>query len=75
MVCGTLVFYFVEKLKNYEIKKYVIYVCDLIAILGYGVIWLIAYNNTPTIHSYVDGNLGFVTLPDFICLCKYHMFE
>lgn len=69
VVCGTLVFYFVEKLKNYEIKKYVIYVCDLIAILGYGVIWLIAYNNTPTIHSYVDGNLGFVTLPIlFVCV-------
>ena len=32
-------------------------------------IFILAFNNTKTIHEYTDGNLGFVTLPIlFVCV-------
>lgn len=63
IITGSLVFYFVEKLKKLRIKKIVLSVCNVVAIIGYTAIFIIAYHNTYTVHNYVDGNLGFVTLP------------
>lgn len=69
IMSGTMVFYFVEKVKHYKFKKSVKYICNFVSVLGYGLIFILAFNNTKTIHEYTDGNLGFVTLPIlFVCV-------
>lgn len=59
IMMGTMMFYGVEKIRKYRLKKKILCVCNVIAVLGYGLVFLVAYNNTGSVHEYTDGNLGF----------------